>query len=100
MFRLIVPLNDDVPSASEMEPAAMQKNVGVNLHSNCTVNAPEIALKTFTALKENPHATAKKLAESLGVSLRTVKNHIALLKEAGIITRVGSDKSGHWEIIN
>lgn len=99
VFRLIVPLNDDVPSASEMEPAIVEKDGGINMHSNCTVNAPEIALKTFAAIKENPHATAKKLAESLGVSLRTVKNHIALLKEAGVITRVGPDKGGHWEIV-
>lgn len=99
VFRLIVPLNDDVPSASEMEPAIVEKDGGINMHSNCTVNAPEIALKTFAAIKENPRATAKKLAESLGVSLRTVKNHIALLKEAGVITRVGPDKGGHWEIV-
>ena len=99
VFRLIVPLNDDVPSASEMEPAIVEKDGGINMHSNCTVNAPEIALKTFAAIKENPRATAKKLAESLGVSLRTVKNHIALLKEAGVITRIGPDKGGHWEIV-
>ena len=99
VFRLIVPLNDDVPSASEMEPAIVEKDGGINMHSNCTVNAPEIALKTFAAIKENPRATAKKLAESLGVSLRTVKNHIALLKEVGVITRVGPDKGGHWEIV-
>ena len=77
----------------------MEQDGGINMHSNCTVNAPEIALKTFAAIKENPRATAKKLAESLGVSLRTVKNHIALLKEVGVITRVGPDKGGHWEIV-
>ena len=69
------------------------------LHSNCTVNVSEIALKTFLALKSNPRATAKELSEVLGISLRTVKNHLALLKQSGCINRVGSDKSGHWEII-
>ena len=68
------------------------------LHSNCTVNVPEIALKTFSALKSNPRATAKELSEALGISLRTVKNHLALLKQSGCINRVGSDKSGYWEI--
>ena len=68
------------------------------LHSNCTVNVPEIALKTVSALKSNPRATAKELSEGLGISLRTVKNHLALLKQSGGINRVGSDKSGYWEI--
>ena len=70
-----------------------------NLHCNCTVNVPEIALKTFMALKANPHATAKDLAKTLDLSLRTIKNHIAILKQNGCIVRIGSDKSGHWEIV-
>lgn len=68
------------------------------LHCNCTVNVPEIALKTYSAFKENPHATAVELAKSLGVALRTVKNHLAILKQGGFIERVGSDKVGYWKI--
>lgn len=70
-----------------------------NLHCNRTVNVPGIALKTFMALKANPHATAKDLAKTLDLSLRTIKNHIAILKQNGCIVRIGSDKSGHWEIV-
>jgi len=66
--------------------------------TNCTVNVPEIAHKIYSALKENPHATAVELAESLGIALRTVKNHIAILKQGGFIERVGSDKVGYWKI--
>ncbi len=58
------------------------------LHYNCTVNVPEIALKTYSALKENPHATAVELAENLRIALRIVKNHIAILKQGGFIERV------------
>ncbi|MCR4800689.1 MAG: hypothetical protein K5860_09295 [Bacteroidales bacterium] len=35
----------------------------------------------------------------LGISQRTVKNHIALLRDK-FIKRVGSDTKGHWEIIS
>lgn len=68
------------------------------LPCKCTVNVSEIALKTYSALKENPRATSAELAEILGIALRTVKNHISILKKCGSIERVGSDKSGYWKI--
>ena len=68
------------------------------LPCKCTVNVPEIALKTYSALKENPRATSAELAEILGIALRTVKNHISILKKCDSIERVGSDKSGYWKI--
>ena len=69
------------------------------MHCKCTVNIPKIALKIYSALKDNPYITANELSVKLEVSLRTVKNHLALLKQKGLIERIGSDKSGYWEII-
>lgn len=62
-------------------------------------NCPEIAQKTFEAIKINPKATIQQLSVFTGVSERTIKSHQSLLKEAGLIRRVGSDRAGHWEII-
>ena len=56
------------------------------LPCKCTVNVPEIALKTYSALKENPRATSAELAEILGIALRTVKNHISILKNAVLLS--------------
>ena len=47
-------------------------------------------------MKADPYVTADELAELLGVSRRTVLRAIAKLRESGRITRVGSDKTGHW----
>jgi len=33
------------------------------------------------------------------VSSRTVRRHLSSMAEAGVIKRVGSDKTGHWELI-
>jgi DNA-binding Lrp family transcriptional regulator len=38
-------------------------------------------------------------AAMIGVSEATVKRRLGELKKAGIITRVGSNKNGYWEII-
>ena len=47
----------------------------------------------------NNRITAKEVAESLSVSLRQGERIMATLKEKGLIKRVGSNKSGHWEVV-
>ena len=38
------------------------------------------------------------IAGNLGISKKTVAEHIKALKEKGIIERVGNNKTGHWKI--
>ena len=49
-------------------------------------------------MKADPFVTADELADLLGVSRRTVLRAIAKLRQEGRITRVGSDKTGHWVV--
>jgi ATP-dependent DNA helicase RecG len=39
------------------------------------------------------------MAFMLGVTDKTIKRHIKTLREQGRLKRVGSDKSGHWEVV-
>ena len=50
-------------------------------------------------ISKDPKATSAKMAETLGVSSSTVKRHLSAMAAAGTIKRVGSDKTGHWEIV-
>jgi predicted HTH transcriptional regulator len=50
-------------------------------------------------LRENPKITANQIAEITLLSLQTIRNIQAKLKNSGIIERQGSDKDGEW-IIN
>ncbi len=43
------------------------------------------------------HITADELSEISGVNVRNTKNNIVILK--GLISRIGADKGGYWEII-
>ena len=49
-------------------------------------------------LKVNPNLNASELAEKLSVTRQTINNQIKSLKAKGIIVRIGSDKTGHWEV--
>lgn len=53
--------------------------------------------KIIELIRLNNRITAKEIAENLSISLR--KSKMATLKEKNLIKRVGSNKSGHWEII-
>ena len=44
-------------------------------------------------------ATTKEIISKLNLSERTIYRELAVLKQMGLIRRVGSDKTGHWEVI-
>lgn len=56
--------------------------------------------KIITLLKEDNKRTAKELSKIIGVSDRAVEKQIAKLQQQGNLTRVGSDKAGHWKVMD
>ena len=48
-------------------------------------------------LKARPYLTQVGLSAVLGISRQAVQKHIANLKKAGRLLRIGPDKGGHWE---
>ena len=53
----------------------------------------------FSLIKHDYKVTAKEISERLKISLSTVRRKISELKNNGKIERIGSDKTGHWKII-
>ncbi len=78
---------------------AAQTMVDVPVNVPVNVSANERLDKILAMVRANPKATAQKMALALGVTDKTIKRHLKALREQGRIQRVGSDKSGHWEII-
>jgi len=64
---------------------------------NDTVNSGNGTV--FSLIQQNKNITAIEISERLDLSLSTVRRKIKNLKEQGIIERIGSDKTGHWKII-
>ena len=54
--------------------------------------------KVLALMKENSKITIYELMEKLSISESGIKKVIKKLKDENIINRVGSLKSGHWEI--
>lgn len=68
----------------------------VNGDDNGDDNGDEI--KVLLILKKEPDLTAKKISERIGFSTRKISRIIKNLRETGRITRIGSDRKGHWKI--
>ena len=56
--------------------------------------------KILASLMEHPKITQKILAEQLGSSTITIKRATKRLVVRGRLRRVGSNRNGHWQVIN
>ena len=65
-----------------------------NLENNLNSTQTQI----LELLSRNAQLSAKKMAETIGISSRNVEANIKKLKKCGILIRHGSPKSGYWEI--
>lgn len=52
--------------------------------------------KILSILKDHPDYSARKLAESIGITQKAVEKHLSKLKAEGLIRRDGPDKGGKW----
>lgn len=50
-------------------------------------------------VKNNSKITQQEIAEIMNLNVRTIKRNFKKLIEKGYIIRIGSDKSGYWEIV-
>ena len=87
MFRVTIPLLRD---------EKLDEKDLINL-ANGTLNGTLNLI--LNELKNKNNITQKELSEKTGMSLRTIKRNIDILKEDRYIERVGSRKTGHWKIL-
>jgi len=79
----------------------IEQNAPVNALDNAPVNIEN--LKTPDAIlalvAQDSFITRAKLAELIGKDIRTIARAIKKLQDTDKLERVGSDKTGHWQIL-
>ncbi|MDY5259649.1 MAG: HTH domain-containing protein, partial [Sodaliphilus sp.] len=76
-------------------------NVKVAEHVN-TAHLTDRQRKIYEIIKNgtvNGTVNAQNLSAALDISLRTAKRDLYVLRDMNLIHYVGSDKTGHWEIV-
>lgn len=72
-----------------------QKNDGVNL-KNVGVKTED---KVMVLIKESSNITIKEMSDKLAKSTRSIERAIQKLKKNNKLIRIGSDKTGTWQIL-
>ena len=71
------------------------------LHDKLHDMFPELSEKAFEVLevlKAHPGLKAEDIGTQVSLSERQVKTYLNALKQAGLIVRVGSNKTGYWKV--
>jgi ATP-dependent DNA helicase RecG len=56
--------------------------------------------KIIQLIAANPKISKREMSNKIGISSTAIDKNIKSLKDKKIIKRIGSDRSGHWEIID
>ena len=62
------------------------------------VKKPKSREIILNMLSKDGFLSAASLARRIGISPKAVEKHLANLKTAGLLRRIGPDKGGHWEV--
>lgn len=90
-------VNDSVNVGVNNDNSAnVGENVGVNVGEKSEINISVRQKDILNLIKKSPTITAKQMSEILSVTSRTVERDISSLKDMGILSRKGTDKSGEW----
>lgn len=65
---------------------------------NPTLMDEKMPEQILSIIQNNSSITIKELSEMLGKTNRTIERHLKKLQDAQLLTRIGSKKTGHWEI--
>lgn len=79
------------------EKSGLQDKLHDKLHDKFP-EVSEAAWKILDAIIENPRLKALELTERTQLKERMVRNHLATLKNLGLIERQGSNKTGYWKV--
>ncbi len=102
-FFLTLPnLNKDSYSFEANDAQNEAHNSTISSTNNSTIDSTVRLSKTqvaiLTLIKENKYITTTEISNKLNKELSTIKKSIKVLKDAGILARIGTNRSGHWEI--
>ena len=94
--------DENIPNIGEINDKPVQRLPKENeeFAQRLPKEVPVVAQRTFEAISFNPKATVAELSIETGMAERSIKSHIALLRQAGLIERVGGKTHGYWKILD
>lgn len=92
----------DAMKRIEDEPEELPNKLPNKVPNKLRLQYPDLSdavWDVYQVLMEDGHASAATVGSHLGISDRMVRKHISVLRDAGIIERIGGNKTGYWKIL-
>lgn len=92
----------DAMKRIEEEPEEVPNKLPNKVPNKLRLQYPDLSdavWDVYLELKEDGYASAATVGSHLGISDRMVRKHISVLRDAGIIERIGGNKTGYWKIL-
>ena len=70
----------------------------VENHPENQKSSQKSSQKILTLLLKDSQITTQEIANELGISRRAVAKQITNLRKKGLISRIGPDKGGYWQV--
>lgn len=74
------------------------KNMSMKMISSRLESKENTYEQILKLIKQYPEYSSMKIGEMIDMSMRNTQRYIKGLKEEGVIERVGSNKTGRWEV--
>ena len=81
------------------KPNNVTKNDTINVKDQNMAEKIPTDAKVYMLLKEDPTQTREVLAGKAGRTVRTIQRALKKLSREGKIKRIGSNKTGYWELL-
>ena len=89
----------DVDEVELVLPVPSTKATSDTAPANAPVKLNKTQIEIVKAIINDKHVTYDDLKTIVRVNRSTITRNIAVLKEKGVIRRVGEDKNGYWEVL-
>ena len=89
------------PKFEIIDDVNVEKNVGINVEIKIKEKYPELTNTSIDIIKlveNNNHITQPEFAKEFDKATNTIYRNIKVLKDMGILERIGSNKKGYWRI--
>lgn len=73
-------------------------NDGLNDGLSSGLKLTALDKEIIKLITNNTHITHMQLSDELSKSVRTIERRIKILKDAGLIKRIGAKKTGYWQV--
>ena len=89
----------ETTGTAQQELGNIEESVQKSVEKTQQKTSHKTSHKILNLILQNPNITTQEMADNIGVDRRNITRNIKKLVEGGFIKRVGSDKTGHWEVI-